>query len=127
MEEQLYREALLEVYRNPRNRGQLDNPDFEARSVNQLCGDEVRLQVKLKDGEVIKKAVFEGNGCAISQASASLLAESIEGKKISQINKLKMSDILKLIGINPSPARLKCALLSLEVLMEAIRDSTHRD
>ena len=122
MEDQLYRESLLEIYRNPTNRGEIAKPDLEAKLVNPLCGDEVRIQIELANSKIIKRAVFSGNGCAISQASASLLAESIQGKKLSDVNKLRGNDILELIGINPSPSRIGCALLSLEVLMEAIRD-----
>ena len=124
MDEQLYRETLLEVFRNPENRGKIDSPDLEAKAVNPLCGDEVLLQIRLSDKQLIKKAVFSGNGCAISQASASLLAKHIEGKKLIETQKLDVSDILELIGINPTPARLKCALLSLEVLMEAIKNGS---
>jgi len=120
MEERLYREKLLEIYRNPQNRGEISNPDLEAKMVNSLCGDEIRLQIKLGKSQEIKKAVFSGNGCAISQASASILANHIEGRKLAEIKKLDVSDVLKLVGVNPSPARLKCAVLSLEVLKEAI-------
>ncbi len=120
MEDQLYRESLLEIYRNPTNRGEIAKPDLEAKLVNPLCGDEVRIQIELANSKIIKRAVFSGNGCAISQASASLLAESIQGKKLSDVNKLRGNDILELIGINPSPSRIGCALLSLEVLMEAL-------
>ena len=122
-EEQLYRETLLEVYRNPTNRGEIVEPDLEAKLVNPLCGDEVKLQIKLEK-DVVKKAVFSGNGCAISQAAASLLADSIQGKKLSDVSKLRGNDILELIGINPSPSRIGCALLSLEVLMEAIKNGS---
>lgn len=124
IEDQLYRETLLEIYRNPTNRGEITKPDLEAKLVNPLCGDEVKLQIKLKRGEIVEKALFSGNGCAISQASAALLAESIQGKKLSSVNKLRGNDILELIGISPSPSRIGCALLSLEVLMEAIRDGS---
>ena len=120
IEDPLYRESLLEIYRNPTNRGEIAKPDLEAKLVNPLCGDEVRIQIELANGKIIKRAVFSGNGCAISQASASLLAESIQGKKLSDVNKLRGNDILELIGINPSPSRIGCALLSLEVLMEAL-------
>ena len=126
LEEQIYRETLLEIYRNPTNRGEITKPDLEAKLVNPLCGDEVRIQIELANSKSqianrqIRKAVFSGNGCAISQASASLLAESIHGKKLSDVNKLRGNDILELIGINPSPSRIGCALLSLEVLMEAL-------
>ncbi|HEX7456342.1 MAG TPA: iron-sulfur cluster assembly scaffold protein [Candidatus Nanoarchaeia archaeon] len=126
MEERLYREKLLEIYRNPQNRGEISNPDLEAKMVNPLCGDEIKLQLKLANRQLpianrkIQKAVFSGNGCAISQASASILANHIEGRKLAEIKKLDVSDVLKLVGVNPSPARLKCAVLSLEVLKEAI-------
>ena len=121
LENQLYKEELLEVFRNPPNRGEIKKPDLEARLVNPLCGDEIRLQLKLGQEQVINQAVFSGNGCAISQASASLLAAHIEGKRLSEIKKIGVSDLLELMGINPTPARLKCALLSLEVLKEAIQ------
>ncbi len=121
IEDLLYREELLDVFQNPKNKGKITNPDLESKLLNPLCGDEVTLQIKLKGGKVIQKAVFSGNGCAISQASASLLAEKIEGEKLSQVRKLKGNDILELVGINPTPARMKCALLSLEVLMEALK------
>ena len=94
-----------------------------AKLGNPLRWDEVKLQIKLEKGTV-KKAAFSGNGCAISQASASLLAESIQGKKLSDVNKLRGNDILELIGINPSPSRVGCALLSLEVLMEALKSGS---
>ena len=127
IEDQLYRGALLEVFQNPKNKGKITNPDLESKLLNPLCGDEVTLQIKLKDRQVVEKAVFSGNGCAISQASASLLAEKIEGKNLKDVRQLKGNDILELIGINPSPARLKCAFLSLEVLMEALRNSNKRN
>lgn len=122
IEDQLYRQELLEVFQNPKNKGKISNPDLESKLLNPLCGDEVILQIKLKDGKLVEKAVFSGNGCAISQASASLLAEKIEGKDLDNVRKLKGNDILELIGINPTPARMKCALLSLEVLMEALKN-----
>lgn len=122
IEDQLYRQELLEVFQNPKNKGKVSNPDLESKLLNPLCGDEVTLQIKLKDGKLVEKAVFSGNGCAISQASASLLAEKIEGKNLDNVRKLKGNDILELIGINPTPARMKCALLSLEVLMEALKN-----
>ena len=122
IEEQLYRETLLEVVRNPQNRGEIKEADLEARMVNPLCGDEVTIQIKLKR-DIIDKAVFLGNGCAISQASASLLAKKIEGKSLAKVNKLKSNDIIKIIGVSPNPARLKCAVLSLDVLKETIKDA----
>jgi nitrogen fixation NifU-like protein len=143
MDEQLYRESLLEIFRNPSNRGEIKDPDLEARLVNPLCGDEIKIQLKLKHtadrlqatakkkerravvrglNAVVESATFSGNGCAISQVSASLLATYIEGKSLSEVKKLTVSDVIKLIGITPSPARLKCALLGLEVLKEAVKE-----
>ena len=143
LDDQLYRESLLEIFRNPPNRGEIKNPDFEARLVNPLCGDEIKIQLKLKHtagrlqatakkkerravvrglNAVVGSAAFSGNGCAISQASASLLATYVEGKPISEVKKLDVRDIIKLIGITPSPARLKCALLGLEVLKKAVKE-----
>lgn len=142
MQDQIYRETLLEVFRNPQNRGEIADPDLEARLVNPLCGDEVKIQLKLKqtaDGlqttarkikkavvsspnAVVESAAFTGNGCAISQASASLLANYVEGKTVEEIREVKKGDILDLIGINPTPARMGCALLSLEVLKKLLTD-----
>jgi nitrogen fixation NifU-like protein len=121
MDQQLYRETLLEIFRNPSNRGEIKDPDLEAKLVNPLCGDEIRLQIKLGRSQIIEKAVFSGNGCAISQASASLLAEHIEGKSFTEVKKLTAKDIFKLIGIKPTPARVGCVLLGLNVLNEAIQ------
>ncbi|MEX0622011.1 MAG: iron-sulfur cluster assembly scaffold protein [Candidatus Woykebacteria bacterium] len=127
LEDQLYRQELLDIIRNPSNRGEIAKPDLEARLVNPLCGDEIKLQLKLSNNQELRtnnqkveKATFSGNGCAISQASASLLAEYIEGKNLEEVRKLNSSDILGLIGINSTPSRLGCALLSLEVLRKAI-------
>ena len=123
MEDQLYREALLERYSNPVNQGTLANADFEATLLNPLCGDEIKLQLKV-EGEklkVVEKAVFSGNGCALSQVSASLVAEFVEGKNIEQVRRFDSEELIKLLGVNPTPARLKCVLLSLEVLKKALQ------
>lgn len=117
----IYREALLERLADPVNKGNLEKPDLSASLVNPLCGDEVLIQMRVKNG-VVEQAVYSGNGCAISQVSASFLTEKITGKKVSEVNKLSENDILNLLGINPGPARLKCAVLSLEVLRKAIKN-----
>ncbi|HSX58097.1 MAG TPA: iron-sulfur cluster assembly scaffold protein [Candidatus Saccharimonadales bacterium] len=117
----LYRELLLERLENPINQGVIDKPDLEARLVNPLCGDEVTIELKVKNN-IVEQAVYSGNGCAISQVSASFLAENIEGKTLEKIKKIKNNDILKLMGINPSPSREKCATLSLEVLQKALNE-----
>ncbi len=115
----LYRETLLERLANPVNQGVIDKPDLEARLVNPLCGDEVLLQLKVING-VIEQAVYSGNGCAISQVSADFLAEKLQGKNLEQIESITDKDILENLGINPGPARLRCALLSFEVLKKAL-------
>lgn len=121
MDDLLYREEILELIREPKNLGVIKNPDLEARLDNPLCGDEVWFQVRLKNGKV-KEAKHSGGGCAISQASADLLAQNIEGKSLAQVQKLETNDIIKLLGINPSPARMSCALLSLETLKKSLID-----
>ena len=120
IEEQLFKEELLDVYKNPKNKGEIIDPDLEAKLDNPICGDEVTIQLKTSRGDTVEKAVFSGQGCAISQASASLLVEYLEGKSLDQVKKVRSDDILKLIGINPNPARMVCALLSLNVLKEAL-------
>lgn len=119
VEDRLYREVLLERLENPIAQGTLAKPDLEARLVNPLCGDEVLIQLKVKKG-LIEQAVYSGNGCAISQVAASFLVENVQGKKVEKIKKINKNDILNLLGINPGPSRLKCALLSLEVLQKAV-------
>jgi len=121
MENDLYREVLLERLANPINKGEIVAPDLSARLVNPLCGDEVLLQMRVKDRK-IDQAVYTGNGCAISQVSASFLAEKIEGKNFSEIASLSENDILEMLGINPGPSRLKCAILSLQVLKQALKN-----
>ena len=115
----LYREALLERLANPVNQGVIEEPDSEARLVNPLCGDEVLLQLRVRNG-TIEQAVYSGNGCAISQVSADFLAEKLQGKNLDQIESITDKDMLETLGINPGPARLKCALLSFEVLKKVL-------
>lgn len=120
MDEQLYREAILERYSNPVNQGTIGKPTLQASLQNPLCGDEVKLQLQVGEKGRIEKARFSGNGCAISQVSASLLAEHLEGKTLPQAKDIKSEKLLALLGITPSPSRLKCALLSLETLKRAL-------
>lgn len=112
----LYRELILDHYKNPRNHGTLDPNDFSFQDENPLCGDELRIDVRLDELQRVKEVAFSGKGCAISQASASLLTESIIGKTLDEIKQLGKEDILDLLGIQLGPTRLKCALLSLKVL-----------
>jgi nitrogen fixation protein NifU and related proteins len=115
MAESLYREIILDHYRNPRNKGVLDPADFTYEDTNPLCGDEIRIDVRVKDG-VVSEIGFSGRGCAISQASASILMEMVEGQPLEEVKALTKDDLLDELGIPVSPARLKCALLSLKVL-----------
>ena len=117
--EDLYRNFILDHYRNPRNAGTLESPDASFEDTNPLCGDKIRMDVKLHDG-VVSDVKFRGRGCAISQASASLLTEEIKGKTLNEINKMSKEDVLANLGITISAARLKCALLGLKVLKEAL-------
>jgi len=117
----LYRDYILEHYRRPHNFGVLDHPTASHEGANPLCGDRITLQVRVHDGK-IDAVGFTGRGCAISQASASLLTDEIKGKSIDAAAHMGSSDILELLGIEISPARLKCALLSLETLQLALED-----
>ena len=111
-----YRELILDHYKNPRHKGTLDPHDFSYADENPLCGDQLRIDVRLDEQQRVKEVAFTGRGCAISQASASLLTEKIEGLSLDQIKALTKDDILELLGIELTPVRLKCALLSLKVL-----------
>ena len=115
----LYREIILDHYRNPRNRGTLDPHDYSAEDVNPLCGDEIRIDVRVADGKV-DEIKFSGRGCAVSQASASILTEMVEGLTLDEVKALTKDDLLEEIGIPVSPARMKCALLSLKVLKAGV-------
>jgi nitrogen fixation protein NifU and related proteins len=119
----LYRDYILEHYRRPHNFGVIDEPTASFEGSNPLCGDRITMQIGVRDG-VVERVGFTGRGCAISQASASLLTDEIKGKPVSEIEKLGSNDVLDLLGIDISPARLKCAILSLDTLQHAIADST---
>jgi nitrogen fixation NifU-like protein len=114
----LYREHILDHYRNPRNRGTLDPNDGSFEDTNPLCGDRVRMDIRL-DGERISEVAFSGRGCAISQASASILTELVQGQTVQEVRELDKDDLLDELGIPISPARIKCALLPLKVLKAA--------
>jgi nitrogen fixation NifU-like protein len=115
----IYREIILDHYQNPRHRGTLDPNDYTYEDSNPLCGDEVRIDVRVKDGAVDEIA-FSGQGCAISMASASILTELVEGRPLEEVKALGKQELLEELGIELSPARLKCALLSLKVLKAGI-------
>jgi len=115
VDDQFYREYILDHYKNPRNFGRLEGADISHEENNPLCGDVVGMDIKTRDG-VIEDVRFHGRGCAISQASASLLTERLKGMSLEAARKIGKEDVLEELGIDISPARLKCALLSLKVL-----------
>jgi nitrogen fixation NifU-like protein len=115
----LYRDYILEHYRRPHNFGVLDNATATQEGANPLCGDRITLQLRVV-GDQIAAVGFTGRGCAISQASASLLTDEVKGKEVDAAAAMKASDVLDLLGIEISPARMKCALLSLETLQGAL-------
>lgn len=112
----LYRELIIDRYKNPLFRGLLDPNDITFEDDNPLCGDHIRIDLRLNGEGKITEAAFDGHGCAISQASADLLVESIIGKTLDEVKQFTKQDILELLGIELGPVRLKCALLSLKVL-----------
>jgi nitrogen fixation protein NifU and related proteins len=115
----LYRDYILEHYRRPHNFGQLDGATASQEGANPLCGDRITMQIRVRGG-VIDGVGFTGRGCAISQASASLLTDEIKGKGVDTAQAMTSGDVLELLGIEISPARMKCALLSLETMHGAI-------
>lgn len=123
----LYREEILEHYRHPHNFGTLDAPDAMHEGHNPLCGDRITLMLGISDDGRVADVAFNGRGCAISQASASMLTDDIRGRSIAEIAALTTDHVLELLGIEISPARLKCALLSLDTLQKALLESDHAE
>ena len=120
--EDLYREVILDHYKNPRGHGVIDDADAQAEGMNPLCGDEVAIYVAFEDdGETIDEVKFSGRGCAISQAATSMLMEMVEGRTADEVSALSKDELLEEVGIpNMSPIRIKCALLGLGVLKVAL-------
>lgn len=112
----LYREQIIDHYKNPGYRGELDPHDISFEDENPLCGDHIRVDLRLDDQNRVTDARFSGHGCAISQASSDLLMEAVIGKTLDEIKSMNKQDVLDLLGIELSPVRLKCALLPLKVL-----------
>jgi len=115
-----YRENILDHYRHPRNKGRLEEPSHTHEEHNPLCGDVIRMDLHVNGDNVIDQVRFEGQGCAISQASASMLTEMIQGKTLDEVKQLDKEDILEALGIEIGPVRLKCALLPLKVLKAGV-------
>jgi nitrogen fixation protein NifU and related proteins len=118
----LYRDYILEHYRRPHNFGVIDNPSASHEGANPLCGDRITMQLGIHNG-VVERIGFTGRGCAISQASASLLTDEIKGKRVGDVVAFRADEMLDLLGIEISPARLKCAMLSLEPVQQALADA----
>jgi len=116
----LYREVIIEHYKNPSYKGELVSPTFSYEDDNPLCGDHIRMDINLDIDGKVSEVAFNGHGCAISQASADLLAESIIGKTLDEVKLITKQDILDLLGIELGPVRLKCALLPLKVLKAGV-------
>jgi nitrogen fixation NifU-like protein len=114
-----YRDYILDHYRNPRNFGHLENPDAQADDLNPLCGDTIHMELAVDAGGTVNDVRFSGKGCAISQASASMLTESVKGMKLEDVARLSKDVVLENVGIGISPTRMKCAMLGLRVLKSA--------
>ena len=116
----LYREQIIDHYKRPRNYGKLDDPTFSHVGENPVCGDEIAIDIKL-DGETIEAVRFRGDGCAISQAAASLLTEELPGMTISELYTLDRETVVELLGVDISPMRIKCAVLAEKVAQDGAR------
>ena len=116
MEDSIYREQIIDLYENPLNFGRAESADFVYEEDNPLCGDVIEISVRLDDQNRIADVMWQGHGCAISQASASLLTEEIRGKTMDEVKAFTKEQLLDLLGIQLSMTRIKCALLSLKVL-----------
>ena len=121
MADDLYREVILDHYKNPRGHGVIEDADAQAEGLNPLCGDEVSIYVQFADdGETIEEVKFSGRGCAISQASTSMLMEMVKGRTADEVASMSKEELLEEVGIPLTPVRLKCALLGLGVLKLAL-------
>lgn len=116
----LYRELIIEHYKNPDHRGNLDPNDISFEDENPLCGDHIRIDLRVDENGIIKEAAFDGHGCAISQSSADLLLDSIIGKSVEDVKQMNKQDVLDILGIELGPVRLKCALLPLKILKAGV-------
>jgi len=116
----IYREQLMEHYKNPQNRGKMDNAQVEVVGNNPLCGDEISMQLKVEDSK-IKDIMFDGSACAVTVASSSILTEAIKGKSLEEAKKMSKEELLDLLGVELTTSRVKCASLPLEALHNLIQ------
>ncbi|MEY7849333.1 Fe-S cluster assembly sulfur transfer protein SufU [Natrarchaeobius sp. A-rgal3] len=115
----MYRQQILDHYKNPRNYGKLEDPTFTHVGENPMCGDEIRMDVRLdEDDETIERVAFSGDGCAISQASASMLSSELTGKTVDELLEMDRDDIVDMLGVDISPMRIKCAVLAEKVAQD---------
>ena len=119
MDDELYREYILEHYKHPHNHGSLERADMQAHDLNPLCGDELTFQLALDEQGKVSEVAFDGHGCAISQAAASMLSDELKGLSAEELLKLDRQTVLDLLGIDISATRMKCAMLSLKVVKAA--------
>ena len=122
-----YRDYILDHYRNPRNFGTLENADAQAHDVNPLCGDEVSVQLVVDEQDRVKDIRFNGKGCAISQASTSMLTEEVKGMPLADVVRLTKDTVLENLGIGIDAQRIKCATLGLHVIREAALGKLSKD
>ena len=115
----MYRQQILDHYKNPRNYGELSEPTFTHEGVNPSCGDELEFDVTLEDdGETVEHVAFRGDGCAISQASASMLSQKLPGMTLAEIEELDRDDVVDMLGVDISPMRIKCAVLAEKIVQD---------
>jgi nitrogen fixation NifU-like protein len=114
----MYRQQILDHYKNPRNYGELEDATFEHVGENPMCGDTIKLFVRLDDDDVIEGVSFVGDGCAISQASASMLTGTLKGMTLDEVEELDRDDVLDMLGVEVTPMRIKCAVLAEKVIQD---------
>jgi nitrogen fixation protein NifU and related proteins len=121
-ESDIYRETLLEYYKNPENKRSIEKPDIHKQDNNPVCGDSVEIFIKLDEKKKIKEMSFQGTGCVISMVSAEMLCQEIIGKKLGEVQKMDREDILKMMNLKLTPTRIKCAMLPLVATKKGIID-----
>jgi nitrogen fixation NifU-like protein len=116
---EIYAEEIISHYEHPHNKKKMENPSVTFRDYNPLCGDEITVYIKT-DGKVVEEMTFDGEGCAISIGSASMLTDFLKEKTLKEVSRMGPKDVIEMLGIDPGPARLKCATLSLKAVQKAL-------